>query len=449
LIDPRARSFCRVSGEKKAGKREWNTPTKSKPCAALKLPVKRSRCGNTSQLKSFWANVSGNTASLLAASFFFVLSCFSFFFFLFLFLLLTCRCSRLDPNMTEAKKLLVAVQKLQSHASKPAPASSSGNSNNNNATKSSSSSSNARDTGNRDEAAWVKKIMAGRSYYDILGVQRTCSSSELKKAYRKTSLKVHPDKNSAKGSVEAFQKVTDAYDVLSDERKKEIYDQVGHERFTDQVRAGGADSAAHAAGGFHGFQGGQMNAEDLFNMFFAQQNGGGAGFSFGNGARFRMHRAQQQQQRGARPRRTAREEAEYRAQQQRFQWFSGVPILLMMIVLWLGGALLSGSPAFSLHRSSSYPVRRFTFATKDKLEYFVGRDFGRQYPSKDDVFRIEREVWAEWMKVLEQNCGYERRERNSKLYWTFGEKRRQLESVPLPHCVKYQQVRNDRPVKAQ
>ncbi len=78
----------------------------------------------------------------------------------------------------------------------------------------------------------MKRIMAAKNYYEMLGVARGCSENDLKKAYRKTSLKVHPDKNKAPGAVEAFQKVAEAFDVLSDERKKEIYDQVGHEQYS-------------------------------------------------------------------------------------------------------------------------------------------------------------------------------------------------------------------------
>jgi DnaJ family protein B protein 12 len=82
------------------------------------------------------------------------------------------------------------------------------------------------------EVIVVKRIMAARNYYEMLGVTRGCSENDLKKAYRKTSLKVHPDKNKAAGAVDAFQRVAEAFDVLSDERKKEIYDQVGHEQYS-------------------------------------------------------------------------------------------------------------------------------------------------------------------------------------------------------------------------
>lgn len=124
------------------------------------------------------------------------------------------------------------------------------------------------------ESDAVRRIKTARTYYEILSVSQTVTENELKKAYRKASLRVHPDKNSEPGAVEAFQKVTDAFNVLSDARKREIYDQVGHERFTERVRAGGGADGGMQPGGFGG--GEQVSAEDLFNMFFSQQ--GGAAF---------------------------------------------------------------------------------------------------------------------------------------------------------------------------
>jgi len=69
----------------------------------------------------------------------------------------------------------------------------------------------------------------GKDYYKILGVSKTANDDELKKAYRKLALKFHPDKNQAPGAEEKFKQIGEAYDVLSDPRKRQIYDQVGEE----------------------------------------------------------------------------------------------------------------------------------------------------------------------------------------------------------------------------
>ena len=74
--------------------------------------------------------------------------------------------------------------------------------------------------------------MAKRDYYDILGVSKSTSKDEIKKAYRKLALKYHPDKNKGdKASEEKFKEASEAYHILSDEKRKANYDQFGHAAF--------------------------------------------------------------------------------------------------------------------------------------------------------------------------------------------------------------------------
>lgn len=71
--------------------------------------------------------------------------------------------------------------------------------------------------------------MAKRDYYDILGINKAASASEIKKAYRKKAIKYHPDKNpDDKNAEEKFKEAAEAYDVLSSNDKKQRYDQFGH-----------------------------------------------------------------------------------------------------------------------------------------------------------------------------------------------------------------------------
>ena len=71
--------------------------------------------------------------------------------------------------------------------------------------------------------------MAKRDYYDVLGVPKTASADEIKKAHRKLALKYHPDRNkNNKEAEEKFKEIQEAYDVLSDASKKSNYDQFGH-----------------------------------------------------------------------------------------------------------------------------------------------------------------------------------------------------------------------------
>ena len=118
--------------------------------------------------------------------------------------------------------------------------------------------------------------MSKRDYYEILGVSKSASADEIKKAYRKLAIKYHPDKNPGdKSAEEKFKEAAEAYEVLSDADKKARYDQFGH------AGVGGA-----AGGGYGGgFGGGGMNMEDIFSQFGDIFGGhfGGGGFGGGGG----------------------------------------------------------------------------------------------------------------------------------------------------------------------
>lgn len=112
-----------------------------------------------------------------------------------------------------------------------------------------------------------------RDYYDILGVSRRATTSDIKKAYRQKALEFHPDRNPSSDAEEKFKEASEAYEVLSDSQKRQIYDQFGH--------------AGLEGRGFHGFHG----VEEVFNSFgdiFEEFFGSGFGFGgFGNRGRRR------------------------------------------------------------------------------------------------------------------------------------------------------------------
>jgi DnaJ-class molecular chaperone len=94
----------------------------------------------------------------------------------------------------------------------------------------------------------------GKDFYKILGISRTATDDEIKKAYRKLALKYHPDKNKAANAEEQFKLVAEAYEVLSDKKKREIYDQYGEEGLKGSPGGGGGGGGGHPGG--HGGVGG-------------------------------------------------------------------------------------------------------------------------------------------------------------------------------------------------
>ena len=82
--------------------------------------------------------------------------------------------------------------------------------------------------------------MSKRDYYEVLGVNKSAQKEEIKKAYRKLALKYHPDKNKGeKGAEEKFKEASEAYHVLSDDKRKASYDQFGHAAFQGAGSQGG------------------------------------------------------------------------------------------------------------------------------------------------------------------------------------------------------------------
>ena len=69
----------------------------------------------------------------------------------------------------------------------------------------------------------------GKDYYKILGIAKGASEDDVRKAYRKMALKFHPDKNKSAGAEEKFKEIAEAYEVLSDKRKRDVYDKYGEE----------------------------------------------------------------------------------------------------------------------------------------------------------------------------------------------------------------------------
>lgn len=128
-------------------------------------------------------------------------------------------------------------------------------------------------------------------YYKVLGVEKTVSQADLKKAYRRLAKKYHPDVSTEKGAEDQFKAVQDAYEVLKDPEKRKLYDQYGAnwQQAKEGMHSGGfSSSGGHqyqgASGDFHGFEG----YEDIFADLFGRKGQGQSGFRRAHGQSFDM-----------------------------------------------------------------------------------------------------------------------------------------------------------------
>ena len=135
----------------------------------------------------------------------------------------------------------------------------------------------------------------GKDYYKILGINKGASDDDIKKAYRKLALKYHPDKNRAAGAEEKFKEVAEAYEVLSDAKKREVYDTYGEEGLKGGGVSGGAGPGGVGGGSTYTFHG---DPRATFAQFFGSASpfqtffefGGPGGGGGGSGARvFSFH----------------------------------------------------------------------------------------------------------------------------------------------------------------
>ncbi len=125
----------------------------------------------------------------------------------------------------------------------------------------------------------------------MLGVPKTASDGDLKKAYKKLALQFHPDKNKTPGATDAFKAIGKAFSVLSDAQKRKQYDNFGAESFES---SGGAPTRSHRQGYYsnshYSWNEEEFSADELFNLFF----GGNPAYAAQTRRRQAQHHQQQQ-----------------------------------------------------------------------------------------------------------------------------------------------------------
>lgn len=115
-----------------------------------------------------------------------------------------------------------------------------------------------------DQLVVVKKVLKCKDFYEVLAVSKDSTDAQIKKAYKKLALQLHPDKNSAPGAVEAFKKVGNAVSILTDTEKRKHYDLYGPEEAV--TRSNRQSNGGHSE--YYDYDS-YYSAEDVFNMYFS------------------------------------------------------------------------------------------------------------------------------------------------------------------------------------
>lgn len=239
-----------------------------------------------------------------------------------------------------------------------------------------------------------------RDYYQILGLEKECTVEDVRKAYRKLSLKVHPDKNKAPGAEDAFKAVSKAFQCLSDAESRKHYDLVGSDEPVTHHRR------ASTARAYNGFYEDDFDPDEIFRNFFfgnmapatTRQFGQFGTFHFRTGG---MHAHGQQNSGGS----TVR------------MLIQLLPVLLLLLLNFLP----SSEPVYSLSRSYPYEHK---FQTPRGVSYYVKlANFEEQYPRQStERATLERHVERDYYSIITQNCRVEMQRRQWGL------------AYQTPHC---------------
>ncbi|XP_023712623.1 dnaJ homolog subfamily B member 12 isoform X2 [Cryptotermes secundus] len=269
---------------------------------------------------------------------------------------------------------------------------------------------------NKEHLEAVKRIKSCKDYYEILGVSKEATDTDIKKAYKKLALQLHPDKNKCPGAAEAFKAIGNAAAILTDPEKRKQYDMYGSEE--DRIH----QSQRSNHGGYReysytrGFEA-DITAEELFNMFF------GGGF----------HNQNVYTRRGGRWQR-AENHTQNREQANGYTVFLQMLPILVLIVLSMMSSFFISDPIYSLHSSSKFPVQRKTLNLK--VPYFVKENFHTEY--QGSLRRLEITVEEEYVTNLRHQCYREKNYRETMLWKARNFADRDLfqraQNIRMPSC---------------
>ncbi|KAI5650792.1 hypothetical protein M9H77_36797 [Catharanthus roseus] len=244
----------------------------------------------------------------------------------------------------------------------------------------------------------IKQIKSKKDYYAILGVEKSCSVEEIRKAYRKLSLKVHPDKNKAPGSEEAFKKVSRAFKCLSEDETRRQYDQTGLVDEFEHSQQYSVRRRSRRTG--HEYYEDEFDPDEIFRAFFGNDM-----FRTAHVYRTRTTAAQHREDLGG----------------------NGPNLMILLqllpfLIIILMAYLPFSEPEFSLQKNYTYQFKMTT--ERYGVEYFVkSMEFDEKYPpGSTGRENIETNVIKDYKNMLGRYCHMELQRR----HWT--------RNYPTPHC---------------
>lgn len=239
----------------------------------------------------------------------------------------------------------------------------------------------------------VNKVKGKKDYYTILGCEKTATEPELKKAYRKLALALHPDKNCAPGANEAFKSVGNAYAVLSNKEKRGQFDKYG---FQDDSPSTSNRGHSHRYNRYY-HDDEDISPEELFNMFF-----GGMQPNNRNGRRATFYNNYTREQ-------TTTGDNNASIVSSLLQ----MSPLLLLILMSVINSIFTEDAAWSYHRNGQYKVERST--SWNSIRYYVKGEFTEKYTSQK-ILHLEFEIERDYKQDLQIKCINNQRRKEQLMY---------------------------------
>lgn len=273
----------------------------------------------------------------------------------------------------------------------------------------------------KDQIEHVKRIKKCKDYYEILGVSKEATDGDIKKAYKKLALQLHPDKNKAPGAAEAFKAIGNAVAVLTDVEKRKQYDLYG----SDEDRMQSSHSHQTHYNYSRGFET-DITAEELFNMFFRDVFPQQEFYMRRSGGRWTRQSDSQNQHSHSQP--------------HGYTTFLQMLPVLLLIVLTMMSSFFISDPIYSLHSSPKYTVPRTT--QNLKVSYYVKENFHSEY--QGSLRRLEISVEEDYLSQLRQTCFREKNYRESMVWKArnFGDNDlyQRARNMEMPSCKRLQEM---------